>query len=191
MLASVFMAAPDWQRYLKFRCTGCGNCCRDTVVCITDADVGRIVDGTGRSPLDFVHFFTHDEVAVSRDDPLWVKFDNHRVVMGLRTVRDRCWFLDDKTNFCTIYEHRPLTCRDHPFSITFSDSNAIEKISLSRIVKCPHEWDGNISRRELKKVANWNERQQDSYVIKIKEWNKRKKGRKTGPGFLRFLGFNL
>jgi len=64
------MTAPDWHRYLNFRCTGCGNCCRNTVVCITDGDIRRIVEGTGKSPRDFVCFYTHDEVAVARDDQL-------------------------------------------------------------------------------------------------------------------------
>lgn len=185
------MTAPDWHRYLNFRCTGCGNCCRNTVVCITDGDIRRIVEGTGKSPRDFVCFYTHDEVAVARDDQLWVHFDTGRSVMGLRAVRDHCIFLDNKTNRCTIYEHRPLTCRDHPFSIKFSDSGAIEKISLSRIVKCPHEWDGDNSRRELKRIASWNERQEESYVKKVKAWNQKESGLKTRPEFLRFLGFDL
>jgi Fe-S-cluster containining protein len=183
------MTASDWRRYLKFRCTGCGNCCRDTLVCITDGDIRRIIAGTGQSPRDFVRFYTLDEVAVARDDQLWVKFDTGKAVMGLRAVDDRCVFLDDATDRCTIYEHRPLTCRDHPFRITFSDSGAIEKISLSRIVKCPHAWDGDNSRRELKKTAYWNEREEARYIKKVKAWNRHNDGPKTRPEFLRFLGF--
>jgi Fe-S-cluster containining protein len=185
------MPSPDWQKYLKFRCTGCGNCCRDTVVCVTDADVRRIVDSTGESPLKFVRFFTHDEISMSTKDPLWVHFKDEKAVMALRSIHDRCIFLDHKTNLCTIYEHRPVTCRDHPFNVTFSDSGAVEKISLSKIVKCPHAWDGNISRRELRKVQTWNEQQEDSYVKKVREWNRSKAGQKTRPEFLRFLGFSI
>ena len=183
------MAPPDWQKYLKFRCTGCGNCCRDTVVCITDADVRRIVEGTGKSPLEFVRFFTHDEISMSTHDPLWVHFKGEKTVMALRSIHDRCVFLDNQTNLCTIYEHRPVTCRDHPFHVTFSDSGAVEKISLSKIVKCPHAWDGNVSRRELRKVQSWNERQEESYLRKVRAWNRSKPTQKTRPEFLRFLGF--
>jgi Fe-S-cluster containining protein len=185
------MTAPDWRRYLKFRCTGCGNCCRDTVVCITDADVRRIVDGTGKSPMEFVRFFSHNEISMSTNDPLWVKFGDNKAVMGLRSTHDRCVFLDDKTNLCTIYEHRPVTCRDHPFNVTTSDTGAIEKISLSRIVKCPHEWDGDIKRKELRRIQTWNEHQEEGYVKKIRAWNKQKSGSPTRPAFLRFLGFAL
>lgn len=183
------MPPPDWQKYLKFRCTGCGNCCRDTIVCITDADVRRIVDGTGKSPLEFVRFFTHDEISMSTQDPLWVHFKGEKAVMALRSIQDRCVLLDNQTNLCTIYEHRPVTCRDHPFNVTFSDSGAVEKISLSKIVKCPHASDGNVSRRELRKVQTWNERQEESYLKKVRQWNRSKTGQKTRPEFLRFLGF--
>ena len=185
------MPPQDWQKYLKFRCTGCGNCCRDTVVCITDADVQRIVNGTGKSPLAFVRFFVHDEISMSTNDPLWVKFSDQKAVMGLRSIQDRCIFLDNDTNLCTIYEHRPVTCRDHPFNVTFSDTGAVERISLSKIVKCPHDWDGNISRRELRKVQTWNEHQEESYLKNVREWNRHKTGPKTRPGFLRFLGFSV
>jgi Fe-S-cluster containining protein len=185
------MSASDWRRYLKFRCTGCGNCCRNTLVCITDGDIRRIVEGTGRSPREFVRFYTHDEVAVARDDHLWINFDSGRAVMGLRATHDHCIFLNNETNRCSIYEHRPLTCKDHPFRITFSDSGAVEKISLSRIVKCPHEWDGDNPLRELKTIATRNDRQEDSYVKKVKAWNRKKRESKTRPEFLRFLGFEV
>jgi Fe-S-cluster containining protein len=185
------MTAPDWQRYLKFRCTGCGNCCRNTLVCITDKDVRRIIDATGKSPLEFVRFYTHDEVSMSENDPLWVRLEKRKAVMGLRSRADHCIFLENETNRCTIYEHRPVTCRDHPFNVTFSATGAVKNISLSRIVKCPHEWDGDISRRELRQIQTWNERQEESYVEKVKRWNKQKGGPRTGPAFLRFLGFAL
>lgn len=185
------MAGFDWTRYLKFRCTGCGNCCRDTVVCITDADVRRIVDGTGRSPLDFVRFYTHDEISMSTSDPLWIKLAGYKAVMGLRSTRDRCWFLDHETNLCTIYEHRPVTCRDHPFNVSVSRNGAVERISLSRIVKCPHAWDGHITRRSLRVIQTLNEHQEEAYIEKVKKWNKNKSGPRTRPAFLRFLGFSV
>ena len=128
---------------------------------------------------------------MSTNDPLWVKFNDHKAVMALRSIVDRCVFLDDDTNLCTIYEHRPVTCRDHPFNVTFSDTGAVEKISLSQIVKCPHAWDGNISRRELRRVQTCNERQEEIYLKKVREWNRSKTGQKTRPGFLRFLGFSV
>jgi len=178
-----------WEKYLKFRCTGCGNCCRETVVCITDEDIRRIVAGTGQSPQQFVKFFTRDEVAMSHNDPLWLRFDKARVVMGLRKIRDRCIFLDAPSNLCNIYEYRPVTCRDHPVNVSFSDTGAVVKMSLSRIVKCPHAWDGNISKREVRRAQSVNERYEKSYLAKVRAWNQRKGGTKTAASFLSYLGF--
>ena len=76
-------------------------------------------------------------VSMSTNDPLWVKFNDQKAVMALRSIQDRCVFLNDETNLCTIYEHRPVTCRDHPFNVTFSETGAVEKISLSKLSSAP------------------------------------------------------
>lgn len=181
------MALKDWRRLLHFRCTGCGNCCRGTVVCITDEDVRRIVAATGKSPRDFVRFFTEEEVEMDRRSPLWVRFDPNRAVMALRSVDDRCVFLDGD-NRCTIYEHRPVTCRQYPFNVELSDTGGIERLSLSRAAKCLHDWDGKVTRRSLHAVLQWNDDQEEVYVRKVREWNRLNSAPKTRPGFLRFLG---
>lgn len=183
------MAEP-WEKYLRFRCTGCGNCCRDTVVCINDEDIRRIVDGTGKPPKEFVRFYTHDEIAMSHRDPLWLRFDKGDAVMGLGKIADRCVFLDNKSNLCKIYEYRPVTCRDHPVNVAFSDTGAVVKMWLSRIVKCPHAWDGNISKRELRRVQTLNQRHETAYLEKVRAWNQRKDGPRTASGFLHFLGIS-
>jgi hypothetical protein len=72
-----------------------------------------------------------------------------------------------------------------------SDTGAVKNISLSKIVKCPHEWDGTVSRREFPAVQTWKERQEDSNLKKVRKWNSRKTGPKTRSAFLRFLGFSV
>jgi Fe-S-cluster containining protein len=181
----------NWYRYLKFRCTGCGNCCRDTIVCVTDEDLRRIADATGKSPAQFVRFYKPNEVSMSQEDSLWIKFGFNTAVMGLRSRDDHCMFLDSKTNFCTIYEHRPVACRNYPFKVTVSDTGAVEKISLRRAVKCLHAWDGNNSRRSLRAIHSWNQRQEKGYVKKIKAWNRQRSESRSRAAFLRFLGFTV
>lgn len=176
-----------WQKYLRFRCTGCGNCCRETVVLLTDADVKRISEGTGKLPNEFVRFFGKDAVEMGQRHPLWVQFDSGRAVMGLKWRTGHCVFLDDD-NRCGIYEHRPVVCREHPFNVTLSDTGAVERISLSRVVECPHDWDGRNSLREIRTVVRWNERQSDVYSERVKAWNRRRSAPRTRPGFLRYLG---
>lgn len=183
------MPEDGWQRYLNFRCTGCGNCCRRTSVLVTDADVRRIEQGTGRPVPDFVRFVPEEDVALEQRSPWWVRFGPTRAVMALRhRAGGACVFLDDEDR-CTIYEHRPVTCREHPFEPEISDSGALQYISLSDIVDCPHDWDGNYTRRQITNLARWNERQSDVYLDEVKRWNRRRSGPRTRPAFLRYLGF--
>lgn len=186
--SGVRMAEQDWRKYLGFRCTGCGNCCRETVVLLTDADVVRIAEGTGKAPREFVRFFGPDTVEMGSRHPLWVRFDGGRAVMALKWQGGHCIFLDSD-NRCSIYDHRPVTCREHPFNVTLSDTGAVERISLSRVVKCPHDWDGRASLNAIRSVVRWNERQSDAYEEKVKVWNRRRGETRTRPGFLRYLGF--
>jgi len=102
------MSRASWEKNLKFRCTGCGNCCRDTVVCVTDADVRRVREGTGLEMDEFVRWVDEDGIQTAKRDPLWVKIGEGRRMMALKWVRGRrrCMFLDDD-DMCRIYEHRP------------------------------------------------------------------------------------
>jgi Fe-S-cluster containining protein len=179
-----------WQRYLNFRCTGCGNCCRGTHVLITDEDVRRVEQGTGKAAIDFVRFVPEDDVALEKRSPWWIRLGSKRAALALKhRPGGACTFLDDE-NRCSIYEHRPVTCREHPFEPEVSDSGKLEFIGLSDIVDCPHDWDGRIKRRDVVKTSRWNERQSDAYLDEVQHWNRRRSGRKTRPGFLRFLGFD-
>lgn len=184
----------DWRRLLGFRCTGCGNCCRGTIVMLTDADVDRIAQGTGRPISDFVRFVDEDVANIPRRSPWWIRFEHAgrktRAVMALRhRPGGACVFLDDD-NRCTIYEHRPVTCREHPFEVDLSDTGAVVHVALSDIVECPHDWDGCVTRRELRGVVNWNERQSDAFIARLQRWNRRRRGPRTRPAFLRYLGYD-
>jgi len=183
------MANEQWKRLLKFNCTGCGNCCRDTVVCLTDADVRRVADGTGERAQSFVQFYGEDEIELSARSPFWVTFDKKKAVMGLRWTGGHCLFLDE-TNRCTIYEHRPVTCRQHPFDIRLSETGAVVHLSISRVVDCPHDWSGQLTRRGLRSLLCWNDRQVQRYFAKVRNWNRTQEGIKTTESFLAFLGFN-
>ena len=180
----------NWKKYLNFRCTGCGNCCRRTIVMITDEDIHRIECGTGRSASSFVRFVDQEEINLPKRGPWWVNFNAKRAVMALRhRPGGACIFLDDSER-CTIYEDRPVTCREHPLDVDLSDNGAVQNITLSDIVECPHDCDGDITRRELRSVAKWNEKQSDNYLNEVESWNRSRRRTKTRPGFLRYLGFD-
>ncbi|MBM4258477.1 MAG: YkgJ family cysteine cluster protein [Deltaproteobacteria bacterium] len=182
------MTQERWHKLLHFNCTGCGNCCRDTVVCLTDADIQRIVDGTGKAVSSFVQFYDDDGVALAASSPFWVPFSDKPAVMGLRSTRGHCVFLDGE-NRCTIYEHRPVTCRQHPFDVQLSETGAVTRVSISRVVECPHDWTGKLTRRGLRTLLCWNDRQVTRYFAKIRQWKRMRDMSKTPRAFLRFLGF--
>src|SRR6185369_5791774 len=48
--------------HLRFRCTGCGTCCRDLRVPLTDADLRRLIDATGRAASEIVAWLPTDSV---------------------------------------------------------------------------------------------------------------------------------
>ena len=186
---------PDWEKYLGFRCTGCGNCCRGTIVMVTDADVDRVMDGTGQRPSEFLRFVDEDEAKIEKRSGWWIRVAHGphqaRAVLALKhRPGGACIFLDDDDR-CTIYEDRPVTCREHPFEIELSESRAVIDIAISDIVECPHDWDGKLTKRELCTVVTWNERQSDPFLEKIKAWNRRRAGSKTRPAFLRWLGYQV
>jgi Fe-S-cluster containining protein len=91
------MERPGWERLLQFRCTGCGNCCKGTYICITDADARRLSEGLGRPIDDFVRFAAEDEITLGKRHAWWVRFARRRGVMVLRWRRGRCIFLDGET----------------------------------------------------------------------------------------------
>ncbi len=183
------MAETDWARVLSFRCTGCGNCCRGTYICITDEDARRLAEGTGRPIDEVVYFASPGEIAFDKRHPWWVKFERRRAVMTLPRRRGACTFLRDD-NLCGVYEHRPLVCRAHPFDVTLTDVDrgGVEKITLSRLTHCPHEWDGHETRREIGRLERARWRESDAFIEKVAMWNRRRDGRRTPREFLRHLG---
>jgi Fe-S-cluster containining protein len=179
------MPRPTWERLLKFRCTGCGNCCKGTYICITDEDARRLATGLGRPVESFVRFAREDETTLGKRHAWWVRFAQRRGVMVLRWRRGRCIFLDGDDR-CTAYQHRPLVCRIHPFNVTLSgeDTGGVEKLSMNRVTECPHEWDGHQTKRDLGLLERLLWRESDRYIAKIERWNRRRP-RRSPMAFLR------
>lgn len=182
-------ATSDWRHVLAFRCTGCGNCCRGTCVLVTDADVRRLARGTGRAPRHFVRFAGPDDVALPAHSGLWTNLGRRRGVMALRWNGRRCVFLGAGDR-CTAYEHRPTACRQFPFEATLADDGTLADASLSRIVDCPHAWDGRVGTRALTRVVQASERENAAYRERVRSWNRARIRQRSAAAFLRFLGLS-
>ena len=109
------MAASD---LLKFRCTGCGNCCKEPLLPLTAADVKRISERTGDAPTDIVRFIDRNAIDMDDEPESFAMLRQGRRVMILRHQGGGCRYLG-KDERCTIYGARPLGCRIFPFDPTF------------------------------------------------------------------------
>ncbi len=178
--------AQEWKHLLKFRCTRCGNCCRDPIVLVTDEDVRRIVEGTDQAACDVVDFYKPSEIEWGEDQPGWIRLKSGQRIMGLRRTESGCQYLGGD-DLCTIYDYRPVTCRRYPFDLEFDEEGDIELLSISQSTDCPYELDGYNPLGEIKAIAKWETWEEEPYYARLKAWNARKEmgGRKT---FLKFIG---
>lgn len=90
-IAAPIMAAID--------CTQCGNCCRSLHVYLTPEDAEMLADGLGTSAQAVTDQLVDRESAQRVDE--W----------GMMRTQP-CPLLNGK--LCTVYDHRPQTCRTYP-----------------------------------------------------------------------------
>ena len=175
----------DWRQLLNFRCSGCAKCCSLTVVPVTDRDVVRIMEATGKSVNQIVRFYWPDDVKESRHAPGWIRLRQGKRFMGLRKINGHCQFLEN--NLCTIYTHRPATCRLYPFNLFHYENGEVESLEINDAVKCEYALDGEESLEEISALYDIDEANDEAFFAKIKQWNaQHPKG--TSQEFLTFIG---
>ncbi len=175
------------SKFLRFRCTHCGNCCTDTIVPVTHHDLKRLSKGTGLKAERFCAFYKADDFDDGGEGLGWVELAEGRRVLGLKKQdkADACFFFKDER--CSVYEHRPITCRVYPFQLDFNRQGQVTRMSINDAVECPYELDSSQKLAEILKNWNADDRQDDAYFRKVEAWNRRHKGG-TAEEFLRFLG---
>jgi Fe-S-cluster containining protein len=99
--------ATDIQKEVD--CTACANCCRHSIVTVTESDIAAIARHLGVTAESVARLYTTPDP----DAP------------ALQTLRstspDGCVFLSSD-NLCLIYEARPTPCRDFPHVVPGSHS---------------------------------------------------------------------
>ena len=104
-------------------CTACANCCRHSVVSVSQAEIEALA-----TYLDV----NREEVVRHSTDPD-PEAPGRRI---LKSKKDGCVFLDG--NLCTVYAARPKACRDFPHVTPGSHSLGARVSSLCRWVSlCP------------------------------------------------------
>jgi Fe-S-cluster containining protein len=180
--------------YLKFRCTGCGSCCREPLLPLTDDDVARISERTGEPGQEIVRWVDRDGIDLDDEPEAFVRLRQGKRVMVMRQARGRCRYLGAGER-CSIYASRPLGCRVFPLNPTFSASGKLRHLRVVRITDCPHELDGHNGVAALRDLYMRYDGKRTEYHQRVADWNRCQLGRRRqgkpargANAFLQFLG---
>ena len=111
------ISARVWQRT---DCTACANCCRVLSPTLSESDVERLAGHLGMN---------HSEFASKYLKPTESPADNPWI------MRERpCPFLKD--NRCSVYEHRPDSCRRYPY-LEKPNFTSRTLSMIGRLSECP------------------------------------------------------
>lgn len=183
------------HRYLAFRCTGCGNCCKDPLLPLSHDDLRRVSRRTGEDPSEFVRWVTKDEIQMDDEPEAFVVLRQGKRVMTLAHGRRGCRYLG-KDDRCTIYGSRPLGCRIFPFDPSFDRAGKLRHLKLIDATDCEYELDGRNDVAEIRALHEKYEDASDAYHQRVAEWNRaqtarRRQGRaaQTAREFFEYLGF--
>jgi Fe-S-cluster containining protein len=182
------------EKFLKFRCTQCGNCCKDPLLPLTDSDIKRIKRQTGEETSELVRWVDSDGIDMDDEPEAFVTLRQGKRVMVLRQEARGCHYLgvDDR---CTIYAHRPLGCRIFPFDPTFFESGKLRRLKLIDATECKYELDQHNDLDQIRELHQKHQRATLVYQAKVARWNvhqaqRQKRGIKaqTAADFFEFIG---
>lgn len=117
------------QVFRKIDCLACANCCKTTSPIFRDVDIRRIAKKQRMTEAVFIRqYLRMDE-------------DNDYVLQS-----SPCTFLD-ADNTCSIYEDRPLACREYPHTdrknmhqiLQLTTTNSLICPAVSRVISNIHE----------------------------------------------------
>jgi Fe-S-cluster containining protein len=160
-------------RFLRFRCTSCGNCCRDLRVPLTAADVRRLVDATGEAPVHVVAWLKPEDVDMTGEPESFVLLERpgRRVLMTLAQRERACRFLDADER-CTAYEARPASCRLYPFTVSFGPRGGVRRLRLLGGTECDYARDGHNDAHALRVADEQRWAEHRSYLRQVEDWNR-------------------
>lgn len=161
---------------LKFRCTGCGNCCRSLRVVLTSLDLRRLVDATGHPARELVTWLAPDAVDMSGEPDGFVELSEGRRLMVLAQRAGACVLLDADDR-CRAYSARPRDCRAFPFDFEGAGAGApalaARQLRLLPLADCHFADDGENDGTALatEDAERW--RELASYHRLVARWNRR------------------
>ncbi len=177
-----------------FRCTACGNCCRNLRVAVTGLDIARLARTTGSAPNDLVAWLAPDTVDMTGEPASFVELREGRRLMVLRQHDGACHLLGTD-NQCTAYAARPRDCRAFPFDFESAPGRgAARRLTLLPLADCEYAADGRNDRSALDIADRTRWAELNDYQLLVARWNRRSWHRRrlhqsvgTSSDFLTFL----
>jgi Fe-S-cluster containining protein len=161
----------------NFRCTACGNCCRDLRVAVTALDVARLAAATSLAPGALVDWLAPDAVDMTGEPDSFVELSEGRRLMVLRQTDGACTQLGPD-NRCGAYAARPRDCRAFPFdfSATAASPDAPRRLTLLPLPvqeRCDYGVDAENDEAALalEDQTRWDELR--DYQALVARWNRR------------------
>lgn len=123
---------PWYKDGLKFRCTGCGQCCTGEpgYVWVDDSEIRNLAAAVGVDVPEFLSRF----VRLVGEETSLIEFPN-----------GDCVFFDNEARSCKVYRHRPRQCRTWPF---WESNIATPKAWDETCDDCPGAGDGPLVSRD-------------------------------------------
>jgi Fe-S-cluster containining protein len=183
--------------HLSFRCTACGNCCRDLRVPLTSADLRRLVERSGEMASQIVAWLEPEAVDMTGEPGSFVVFPQRRALMTLAHRHAACRFLGTDQR-CGVYEGRPASCRLFPFAPSFGPRGGLRRLRLLPGTACDHANDGRNDPHALRIADQQRWAEHEAYLVQVSSWNRAQRQRERlghplrgAPQFLEFLGFSV
>lgn len=163
-------------RLLAFRCTLCGNCCRDVRVPLTHLDLARLVLATGRTSGDLIEWLSADAVNLEGEPETLVRLGEGLRLMVLRHAGGSCALLaaDER---CGAYAARPLPCRTYPLVASFGRRGGLRRLRLLGGTECDFARDARVDVRELRADTRAQAAELAEYATLVQDWNRRQRRR--------------
>jgi len=161
----------------RFRCTGCGDCCRMHRVPVTAADVARLKEATAELEAAFVQWLAPDEIDMTGEPESFVVLREGRKLPVLAFRDGGCRFLEGGRH-CTVYAARPLCCRTFPIELESPDDGAMpRRLTVLQDAACPGEFDARPDHDGLSARLDARQRELEEHVALVAEWNRRQRRR--------------
>lgn len=161
----------DGAEHLRFRCTGCGACCRALRVTITHHDLRRLSEYLRQPASTLVEWLGPGEVDMTGEPETFVELREGRRLMVLAQAEGACRLLDENQR-CRAYPARPRDCELFPFNLEREPRGDRYALTLLALDGCDYARDGATDAAHLGAADTRRWRELSEYRDRVGRWNR-------------------